>query len=511
MSTFFKQENIDKLKEYNNPVDYFNKYGEFLSVFNEKNFVILDEETVSDRRIKVPNHKNGEDATHILQNGMVFNLIEKEYLTKFEALTIFKFDNNYKDAMNYVEYRVLKTQVPFIRVGTDYFKIIHKTNRYNVSCKKIKSWKKEEIREDYGKELLKDIPKFDDFTILPNNKFYKEFDGNCYNLYSKFPHTKVENGDFPSITKLMNHIFGEHLELGYKYMKILYENPMQILPVLVLVSNERQTGKTTFLNFLEIIFADNYVMIAPSDLNNQFNHLYATKNIIAIDETVIDKQASVEKLKTIATQKSMMVNQKNISQYVIPFFGKVVIATNKVTDFMRIDEEEIRFWVRKIHPLKELNTDIEESLRKEIPQFLMYLESLPVIDLHNSRMVFTFDEIKTEDLDAVMVESHSGLRKELQIFIENYFMSNDVEYFEATAIDLKDRFFNRDNGVSNHYVYKVLTKELKLHTTEKVIRYNPFNDFDKKVGKPFTFKKSQFMSESVNEIEDEEDSNGIMF
>lgn len=511
MKSFFKQEQIDLLKEYNNPIDFFNKYGDFLSLFPEKYFSVIDKETVSDLRIKMPNHKTGVDPTHELKNEFVLDLINHERLTKFEALTIFRFKNNYKDAMNYVEYRVLKKQVPFIRVGTDYFKIIHKTNRYNVSCKKIKSWKKDEIREDYGKELLKDIPKFDDFTILPNNKFYKEFEGNCYNLYSAFPHKKIEKGNFTHVDNLMHHIFGEHVDLGYKYMKILYENPEQILPVLVLVSTERQTGKTTFLNFLEILFADNYVMIAPTDLNNQFNHLYATKNIIAIDETVIDKQASVEKLKTIATQKSMMVNQKNISQYVIPFFGKVVIATNKVTDFMRIDEEEIRFWVRRINPLQTLNTNIEKCITKEIPQFLYYLENLPEIDFKNSRMVFTHEDIRTEDLEAVMVESHSGLRKELQIFIENYFMINNDTEFYATAIDIKTRFFNHDNQISNHYIYKVLNKELKLKISDKLIRYTSFDNVEKKVGKPFLFKKVDFLPESVNVIEIVNDGNEIPF
>ena len=252
-------------------------------------------------------------------------------------------------------------------------------------------------------------------------------------------------------------------------------------------------------------------MIAPTDLNNQFNHLYATKNIIAIDETVIDKQASVEKLKTIATQKSMMVNQKNISQYVIPFFGKVVIATNKVTDFMRIDEEEIRFWVRRINPLQTLNTDIEKCITKEIPQFLYYLENLPEIDFKNSRMVFTHEDIRTEDLEAVMVESHSGLRKELQIFIENYFMINNDTEFYATAIDIKTRFFNHDNQISNHYIYKVLNKELKLEISDKLIRYTSFDNVEKKVGKPFLFKKVDFLPESVNEIEIVNDGNEIPF
>lgn len=38
------------------------------------------------------------------------------------------------------------------------------------------------------------------------------------------------------------------------YLQLLYLYPIQKLPILLLVSEERNTGKSTFLNFLKAIF-----------------------------------------------------------------------------------------------------------------------------------------------------------------------------------------------------------------------------------------------------------------
>ena len=269
------------------------------------------------------------------------------------------------------------------------------------------------------------IFKFDDFTILPNNKNFIPVKNNCYNLYSKFSHEESNSDvvlhDIPITLRLLNHIFGAQVDLGIKYLKILYEHPRQILPVLALVSTERETGKTTFLNWIQMIFGENSILISPADLTNSFNSLYATKNIIMVDETVIEKSTSVEKLKFLATAKSISVSQKFVQQYSVPFFGKIIICTNKEKDFMRIDQEEIRFWIRKIKPIQgEKNINIEDDLFIEIPKFLKYLSQQLPIDFKKSRMVFTQEEINTSELEDIKTESKSGLCKELDFLFQHF-------------------------------------------------------------------------------------------
>ena len=60
-----------------------------------------------------------------------------------------------------------------------------------------------------------------------------------------------------TIAALVRHIFGDQYELGLDYLQLLYTKPLQKLPILLLVSEERNTGKSTFLNFLKALFEAN--------------------------------------------------------------------------------------------------------------------------------------------------------------------------------------------------------------------------------------------------------------
>lgn len=210
-----------------------------------------------------------------------------------------------------------------------------------------------------------------------------------------------------------------------------------------------------------------------------------------IDETVIDKSSAVEKIKSIATAKTITVNKKHVSEYSVPFYGKIILCTNKEKDFMRIDKEEVRFWVRKIRPVDKLNTKIEEDLFSEIPKFLKYLSDAPEIDFTRSRMVFTMDEIQTKELTDIKDESKSSLHKEIEMLLEDFFNNSPgLNQFEATAIDIKNKFFEKNSQISHNYIHKVLKNELKI-TQKGMKRYLPFEDkafeLQKKTGKPFFF------------------------
>lgn len=502
MSIFNEKEKA-KLMPWMNPVDYFNEHGEFMYIFSDdKKYDIIDPTTVRNRET---------DQVYKLEGKNILNGVDS--YTKFQMLTQIKFKNNHRDAQNFIEFRVLKKDIPYVRIGTDYYLITYDKNRYGVNVKSLTTWKYEIITRDYGKDFVKEIPIFTGFGIYPNNVEFKEFLNNRYNLYSEFPHKPIQNevtqNDFSHIHRLMVHIFGEQLELGYRYLKVLYEHPCQILPILVLASEERQTGKTTFLNLIEMIFGNNYINIRPEDLTGHFNAIYATSNIIGIDETVIEKQTAVEKLKSIATQKVMTVNNKYVSQYTVPFYSKIIICTNRVKDFMRIDTEEIRFWVRKVGTISELITDLEDRMLTEIPYLLKYLIDLQPINFKLSRMVFTAEELQTVALDNIKEESRSGLHKELQILIEDYFLNstNDDE-FEATAIDIKREFFQFDKDKSSGYIFKVLQNELKLPYNGETKRYNHFKSGDSKTGKIFTFKRSHFVN-GLSNIDDSSVTNSL--
>jgi hypothetical protein len=481
-----------------NPVEWFNFYGDFKEIFkNSKNHYFISDTEVGTYKKKQEVIFSLKDIFVTIKDDDHFDIPSGAKYTKFMLLTKVRYKNNYSVAMNFVLFDLMKIQIPFIRVGVDYYKKITKPTRYGGNAVLLKHWRKEEIKQDYDANFLNKIYKYDDFTIEPNNVDYSATINSFYNLYSKFQHEihfdLVKESEIETSLNLIEHIFGNKYEIGLRYLKVLFEYPKQILPIVVLVSEERGTGKTTFLNWMDMIFGENCVSISPDDVARGFNSIYATKNIILIDEAVAEKQATVEKLKSIATAKTISVSQKFVSEYSIPFYGKIILCTNKETDFMKIDNEEIRFFVLKVPTIQKLNTQIETLLFNEIPKFLKYLTQLSDIDFSLSRMVFTADEIKSDALEIVKEESKSGLCKEIDIIVEDYFNNNaKIDEFQATPLDIKNRFFSRDNSISANYIRKVLKNEFKLNP-DKIQRYNPFNDtLTSQTGTPFTFKRIHF-------------------
>ena len=486
-----------------NPVDFFNFNIPFEEIFKD----------CKNCHMKSPHEAcfpNPEDITTdlnkttflydaltsiiIVNQKNEFNIAPGSTLSKFMLFSIVKFKNNYRAAMSHIEISLMKLEVAYCRVGCDWFKVFNKKNRYGGSDVVLKGWKKDELKEDHTKNILKVIPKYDDFIIIPDNKDYVSVHDNCYNLYCKFPHELDNNNiteeDIPHTTNFLRHIFKEHYDIGLKYFKVLYERPQQHLPILVLVSEDRVTGKTTFLNFIKMIFGENSVMVSPFDLMDKYNDSYASKNIIMTDETVFEKKHATEKLKYLSTTKYISVSQKYVQHYSLPFFGKIIMCTNKEKDFINIDSKEVRFWIRKIDVINgKKNVNIENDLFSEIPKFIKFLTHMAPIDYTRSRMVFTEQEIETDSLKDIKNESKSGLHKELELMIDDFFNNNTAKEFLATAKDIKEHWFPTDKNISRSYILKVITQEMKLKT-EKNQRYFPFSQISvtEKVGRPFLFK-----------------------
>lgn len=489
------------------PVDYYNLNGDFIAIFSgNKQFKIK-----SENEVQIKLESQYADYAFNQRNGLItiHRQIDKIKLdpisTKFMVLSAIMFDGNHEHAESYVLYEIMKCDVPYIRVGVDYFKLFNKKSRYGYDLQTLKPTNKQTIIDDHGKDFIQSIPKFDDFTIDPSNTQYSRTSNGCYNQYSPFPHKpdeaeNIQVDQFPATSTMLCHIFGEdQVLLALKYMQCLYLYPKQPLPILCLVSEDRGTGKTTFLNWISMLFGNNTALISPSILASDFNSSYSDKNIIMIDETTIEKASVIERLKALVTQKEILVNQKFVSNYAIPFYGKVILCTNKEEDFLKVEEKEIRFWVRKVPVIKDLNTMVELELSKEIPLFLKFLHELPPIDFSKSRMIFTSDEIKTEQLEVLKEESKSGLHKDLDYLFEDFFMNNPkINEFKATPLDIKVRFFPNNNQISLHYLSKVLRSEMKL--TSKMCRYYPFSDEElmQKTGNAFTIKSQMIDNELSN-------------
>ena len=164
----------------------------------------------------------------------------------------------------------------FIRVGTTLYKLVNQPRLNGGYVKKRIVWNNETLRQDYGKDYLATVPKYDGFCTVPDHVDYRPVVDKFLNLYEPIGH-RPQQGEFPCIRSLVRHIFGEQYELGMDYLQLLYLQPVQKLPILLLVSEERNTGKSTFLNFLKAVFQNNVTFNTNEDFRSQFNSDWAGK------------------------------------------------------------------------------------------------------------------------------------------------------------------------------------------------------------------------------------------
>lgn len=347
-----------------------------------------------------------------------------------------------------------------IRVGDDYFKFIEYVSANQEIESKMVAIKRQTITDDFGRDFLRSVPKFDMFCNIPDNDGTARVPPNLYNLYTPLNH-RPKHGEWKWTKILLQHIFQDQYEFGLDYVQLLYQKPLQLLPVLCLVSKENQTGKTTFLNWLRLLFKENMIVIGNQEIQSQFNFMYGHKLIIAIEESRIERTNVLEKIKAMATQTKVVINEKFQRAHTVDYFGKIILVSNHEDNFISANKEDIRYWIHKVPiiPSHNNNFDIEEDLRAELPAFLHYIKKRELSTKKESRAWFDPKLIETTALDRVRNYSHTPLYFDLKESLTDYFATNpDKREIKATSKQLLDRFLPRNNG---HYNTKYLSKVLR--------------------------------------------------
>ena len=91
----------------------------------------------------------------------------------------------------------------FIRVGTTLYKIVDQPRIDGGYVRKRIAWNSETLRQDYGKDYMAGIPKYDGFCTVPDHVGYKPVVGKFLNLYEPISHVPVQ-GDFPASVRWWN-------------------------------------------------------------------------------------------------------------------------------------------------------------------------------------------------------------------------------------------------------------------------------------------------------------------
>ena len=361
----------------------------------------------------------------------------------------------------------------FIRVGTSLYKIVEQPRLNGGYVKKRIAWNNETLRQDYGKDYIGSVPKYDGFCTVPEHLNYRPIVGKFLNLYEPIDHVPRQ-GNFPSVRSLVRHIFGEQYELGMDYLQLLYLQPIQKLPILLLVSEERNTGKSTFLNFLKLLFQNNVTFNTNEDFRSQFNSDWAGKLLIVVDEVLLNRREDSERLKNLSTTLSYKVEAKGKDRDEIAFFAKFVLCSNNEYLPVIIDAGETRYWVRKIDRLQSDDTDFLQKLKAEIPAFLHFLQHRTLSTEKESRMWFAPSLLHTEALQKIIRSNRNRLEIEMHELILDIMESTGTNTFSFCYGDILLLLAQSQIKAERHQVRKVLQECWKLTPAHNTLTYTTY-------------------------------------
>ena len=336
----------------------------------------------------------------------------------------------------------------------------------------------------------------------PEHIGYRSVVGKFLNLYEPIDH-RPQEGDLSHIQSLVQHIFGEQYELGMDYLQLLYLQPIQKLPILLLVSEERNTGKSTFLNFLKALFQNNVTFNTNEDFRSQFNSDWAGKLLIVVDEVLLNRREDSERLKNLSTTLSYKVEAKGKDRDEIAFFAKFVLCSNNEHLPVIIDAGETRYWVRKINRLQSDDTDFLQKLKAEIPAFLHFLQHRKLSTEKESRMWFNPTLLHTEALQKIIRSNRNRLEIEMSELLLDIMVAMDVDSVSFCLNDLVVLLVHSQVKAEKHQVRKVVQECWKLTPAPNGLTYTTYQgnynrschyEPIKRVGRFYTVTREQLES-----------------
>jgi len=378
------------------------------------------------------------------------NLINKDW--------VFKGVTYYADESGKVhEKRQERKDTPanYVIIENDFRRFTHKPGgrtMLNVLEKVNKNIITVGMTDREAKQFISRIPKYNIFTNEPENdpdKYkqvyeYKDKQGRITTAWNEYEKLDIRPapGSCEVTLKFLKHIFsdknlnGECLyEFGLDYLKLLYENPRQKTPILCLCSEDQASGKSTLFYLLQLIYKSNAVIIDSRELASDFNELFAGKFIVCVDEsdTPSDKKEVSNAIKLMTTADTITKTGKGVSSTTITNHTHLLMATNKIYDFLKITKFDNRFCLCKVPPLTEEDPDLLEKIKKEIPAFLYYLKKRPMYYERKTRTYFDYELYKTELFVKVVETNENPVESAIKSILIDQFYLQGTETIEMAA------------------------------------------------------------------------------
>jgi hypothetical protein len=271
------------------------------------------------------------------------------------------------------------------------------------------------------------------------------------------------------------------------------------------VSKENQTGKTTFIDYLKLIFGENACKVGNAELSNEFNSYTATRLIVGVDEAFCDKKATVEKIKMLSTSNSIAMQRKGVDHEEMAHFAKYILISNNEETFIYAGDDDIRYWVRKVPVLSEVISGVLAMLNEEIPAFLFYLNNRKISVPKTGRAWFDHKLLETEALRRLRLASKPVAEKEITKFVRDLFLDFGVAEIKMPLDYIKENTIK--GKYEDSYLDRILKENMKVEKSVKVERpkipvweNNPMDEtpmrgvVSYKPCRPYIFKIEKFLT-----------------
>lgn len=354
-----------------------------------------------------------------------------------------------------------KELIPYLRVGTTIFKRVLMPLSNGRSLETLIPWNVETLRQDYGKDYIAQVPKYDGFCTIPSHTDYRREIHGFLNRYEPIS-TVPAKGEFPHIRDFLGHIFGEQIEMGLDYLQLLYLRPLQRLPIVLLVSSERNTGKTTFLNFLKLIFEGNVTFNTNEDFRSQFNDDWTGKLLVCVDEVLLNRREDSERIKNLSTARSYKAEAKGRDRREVEFFGKFVLCSNNERNPVLIEAGETRYWVRRVPPLTHDNQNLLADMRRELPGFLFFLLHHKLSTREESRMWFSPRLLATDALRRIIHYNRSKTEAEMLSIVRDIMEAETLVEYRFDVSDMVNMLEVRGIRSDHPTVRRILSENWRL-------------------------------------------------
>lgn len=234
------------------------------------------------------------------------------------------------------------------------------------------------------------LEEFDGYINEPNILDYqRKVHESKWNTFSPIKHD-IKEGPFPTIEKLIKHLFGENeidhdqTEDIYDRHTVLLKHPKQKQQAIVLFSKAQKTAKSAFAKLEGMLVGDNnYVRIKNDELESTFNSIWVNALVMNLDEPHFENKKKMTKvIRDMITAPNLNLRKMREEHEKVNFYGKVVITTND-SDCMIFEKDDRRYLARKAFPVSasDKDTEFEDKMEKEIGHYIYYL-------LHNRKMKY---------------------------------------------------------------------------------------------------------------------------